>query len=164
MSVAEGYLRAHKPSGSTITLPNLPAEAVHGSISMTQTSFYEQVSSHLRWASDQFEVLGEYDANWDGYSAAAPNLDIVSNAAIILAVLKTIWSVPAPSVNPTRIGGASMEWEIGTRYLEIDTDTPSSAVYLYKDFQTEERSAGRIDAYGEAEEGFLALMKLMFNV
>lgn len=87
----------------------------------------------LRVVLEQLRVIAALPDNWDSYGASAPDVDRLEAAWNLLICLCQNTDLPQPHVNPTPNGGVQFEWEVGSRYFEIEVEAVTAATYLYSD-------------------------------
>lgn len=94
--------------------------------------------------------------NWDSYGSCPPTQDAANTAMDVLTRIDMDYFV-APRVVPISGGGLQLEWEIGTRALELEILSDGSVEYLTTE-RREPRDEGRIHMINEVRPFFLWLL------
>jgi hypothetical protein len=112
----KGIIIKHSPNypGS---YSNSMSEIQRSLLNWTLNTNYEEAFNKI----GQFSSLG---SNWDSYGSSSIDGNSVLNAIKLLKDILTIqkeeeFNVPAPFVTPLSDGGVQLEWEIGSKYLEL---------------------------------------------
>ncbi|MBI4603644.1 MAG: hypothetical protein HY721_16955 [Planctomycetes bacterium] len=103
---------------------------------------------------EQLDRVRNLPPGWDSHGAGPVEPAAVAAAKELLSSLveELQWTgsnarVAKPSINPTPSGGVQLEWESGSRCLEVEVLRDHGARYFYQD------SASRIEAEGELSVG-----------
>ena len=95
--------------------------------------------------------------NWDSYGSPPPTQDAATTAMELLTEVDIDYLV-APRVVPVSGGGLQLEWEVGTRGLELEILSDGSVEYL-KTEQGEPCEEGCIDTIAEERSLLLWLLR-----
>lgn len=95
-------------------------------------------------ARDQLDIIASLERGWDSYGADPPDPLMVEAAWKLLKELHRALHAPVPFLYPTRSGGVQLEWESGTRYLEVEVLSPNDLAYFYSDPSIQAESTGTI--------------------
>lgn len=110
-------------------------------------------SSWLPEVLEQLNAIASLPDGWDSHGAPAPDVRKVEAAGGLIVCLAEASDLPKPYVNPTRNGGVQFEWEVGSRYFELDVVGERAATFLYSD------DAEQVEEMGEIfEDEFLFLV------
>lgn len=80
----------------------------------------------------QIVELLRLEPNWDSYGACAIDVRTVMSAIRVISILMRK-DTPNPSVIPTSRGGIQFQWELGSKYLEIEVFPPDKIEAYYFD-------------------------------
>ena len=95
----------------------------------------------------RLEAIAELPDDWDGESSPGADPCLIRSALELLARIQAVsdTAVPVPDVCPVAGGGFQLEWECGSKSLEIEFLTANRLGFLTED----ELSQGRIVKSGE---------------
>jgi len=94
--------------------------------------------------------------NWDSYGSSPPTQDAANTAMNLLTGIDIDYFV-APRVVPVSGGGLQLEWEVGTRGLELEILNDGSVEYLTTE-RRESYGEGPIRMVNEVRSLFLWLL------
>jgi hypothetical protein len=94
--------------------------------------------------------------NWDSYGSCPPTEEAANTATDILTKIDIDYFV-APRVVPVSGGGLQLEWEIGTRALELEILDDGSVEYLTTE-RREPHQEGPLHAVADVRPIFLWLL------
>jgi hypothetical protein len=119
-----------------------------------------KIGEGYRKAIDKISGLQNLGLSWDSFHGKKIDSNCISRARKILIDLSE-WeaNIPSPFVAPRSDGSIQMEWEVGTRYLELGFVPDSSGIeFLAMD---EDRDGNPIEFEGtlEQEESIIKLLQ-----
>jgi hypothetical protein len=117
-----------------------------------------QARTLSRWQKQGIETLKSVlslPENWDSYGSPPPTKNAEQTAMAILTEIDIEFFI-APCVVPVSRGGIQLEWELGTRRLELEILDDGSAEYLQID-GNEPKGEGPVYTLDEIRPLFLWL-------